>query len=157
MKLQSKTIFVLLGTLAIGIAIGALGQSTMHNRRLEKLAEMRRQGGLYASIDRYINPVDEAQEETIRALAKDYQNKLGRFLGHYQWHRSRLMDSLKTDITPILTPEQVEQIAPWFDRWKREVRPSTKDSTASQEAARPDSTNLSQSEVAPDSTLIKTN
>ena len=78
MKLHAKTIFVLLGMLLIGIAIGALGQSTMHNRRMEKINEMRRQGGLYASFDQFIDPVDQAQEDTLRALAKTYQKKTGR-------------------------------------------------------------------------------
>ncbi len=134
MKLHAKTIFVLLGMLLIGIAIGALGQSTMHNRRMEKINEMRRQGGLYASFDQFIDPVDQAQEDTLRALAKTYQKKLGAFLRHYQWHRSTLMDSLKTDMTPLLTEEQVVQLAPWLERSIRRPKSPAKDSSATSNA-----------------------
>lgn len=144
MKTHSKTIFILLGTLAIGIVIGVLGQSNIHNRRMEKIAEMRRQGGLYASVDKYIDPVDTAQEDTLRALAKEYQDKLGRFYGHYQWHRSRLMDSLKTDMTPLLTAEQNAQIEPWFERMIRKPKSAKRDSSMSKNSASSsDSTSIS--------------
>ncbi|NQV73597.1 hypothetical protein HQ496_10770 [bacterium] len=132
MKLHPKTIFVLLGTLAIGIAIGALWQSTLHNRRMEALAKMRGQGGLYSYVDRYIDPVDPAQEDTLRSLSELYQNKLGRFVRHYQWHRSTLMDSMKTDMYPLLTPDQIAQIDPWFERSIRRNGMSRSDSTSSQ-------------------------
>lgn len=145
MKTHSKTIFVLLGTLATGIVIGILWQSNVHNRRMEKLAEMRRQGGLYGQVDRYIDPVDTAQEDTLRSLAKTYQDKLGRFYGHYRWHRSRLMDSLQTDMTPLLTAEQLQQIDPWFERMVR--RP---------ESARQDSMRRANSSVSTDSTTQTT-
>ena len=140
MKLHSKTVFVLVGTLAIGIAIGALWQSTLHNRRMEALANMRNQGGLYSSVDRYIDPVDQAQEDTLRSLSKVYQRKLSRFYGHYLWHKSTLMDSLKTDMYPLLTPEQTTQITPWFERNIRRNRSSRSDSTDQSNSSLPDST-----------------
>ena len=148
MKLHSKTIFVLLGTLAIGIAIGALWQSTLHNRRMEALANMRSHGGLYSQVDRYIDAVDLAQEDTLRSLSKVYQLKLGRFYGHYQWHKSTLMDSLKTDMYPLLTPEQIAQIDPWFERSIRRNGMSRSDSTSNSSGASADSLNQA---AAPDS------
>jgi hypothetical protein len=149
MKLQAKSIFVLIGTLLIGIALGALGQSTMHNRRLEKLNEMRRQGGLYSAIDRYIDPVDQSQEDTLRALAKSYQGKLGEFYRHYQWHRSTLMDSLKTDMTPLLTPDQIIQIAPWFERSIRKPKSTKVDSSGQSAVMLADSTGQSEKATVP--------
>jgi len=152
MKLHAKTIFVLLGMLVIGIALGALGQSTMHNQRMEKLNEMRRQGGMYASVDRYIDPVDQAQEDTLRALTKSYQKKLSEFLRHYQWHRSTLMDSLKTDMTPLLTADQIIQLAPWFERSIRKRNSSTRDSsTTSNSPMSADSTRQNSGAAAKDS------
>lgn len=129
MKLHAKTIFVLVGMLLIGIALGALGQSTIHNRRMEKLSDMRRQGGLYAAIDRYIDPVDLAQEDMLRSLTKTYQTKLSKFLRHYQWHRSTLMDSLKMDMMPLLTDEQNLKLAPWYDRVIRKPKSTGRDSS----------------------------
>lgn len=152
MKLHAKTIFVLVGMLLIGIAIGALGQSTIHNRRMEKLSEMRRQGGLYAAIDRYIDPVDLAQEDTLRSLTKTYQTKLSKFLRHYQWHRSTLMDSLKTDMMPLLTDEQNLLLAPWYERVIRKPKSTREDSTAaSRSSMGSDSTGQNAESAPPDS------
>lgn len=138
MKLHSKTIFVILGTLVIGLLVGALGQSSLHNRRMEKIAEMRRQGGLYDSVDRYIDAIDRAQEDTLRAVVMVYQEKLERNYRRYRWHRRTVMDSLKSEILPLLTEQQIEDITPWFDRNARRPDASRRDST-SVAATRPDS------------------
>jgi len=140
MKLHSKTIFVLIGTLLIGIAVGALGWSSLHNRRSEQLAEMRR-GGLYNSIDRYIDPVDSLQEDALREMAVAYQDTVGRFWRHYMRHRVALMESFESDITPLLNEDQSLKIAPWLERIttlpdiarrdsSRQNRPAEQDSSA---------------------------
>ncbi|MDA1028167.1 MAG: hypothetical protein O3B41_03830 [Bacteroidetes bacterium] len=149
MKLHAKTIFVLVGMLLIGIALGALGQSTMHNRRMEKLSEMRRQGGLYAAIDKYIDPVDLAQEDTLRSLTKTYQSKLSIFLRHYQWHRSTLMDSLKTDMMPLLTEEQNLKLASWYERVIRKPESTGRDSTAASRSSMGSDSTRQHAELAP--------
>lgn len=129
MKLHSKTIAILVGTLVIGIAIGALGWSTIHNQREERLREMRRQGGLYGSIDRYIDPVDSLQEGRLRDLSSAYQDTLGRFWRHYLWHRAELMKDFETDLIPVLNEEQSTSIQPYLDRITRMPESARRDST----------------------------
>ena len=129
MKLHTKTVFVLLGILALGIALGALGQSTMHNRRMDKLQEMRRQGGLYMSIDRYIDPVDSVQEDTLKAITHRHQERLDRLFKLYRWYRSGMMDSLRTEMEPQLDSVQLEAIGPWFDRVTKRPDSPLSDST----------------------------
>jgi hypothetical protein len=116
MKLHSTTIAILAGTLVIGIAIGALGWSTIHNQREERLREMRRQGGLYGYIDRYIDPVDSLQEQRLRTLTSAYQDTLSRFWRHYMWHRTELMKDLEADLLPELNEDQKVDIRPYLDR-----------------------------------------
>jgi len=135
MKIHTKTVFVLLGVLAIGLALGALGQSTMHNRRMEKLSEMRRQGGLYGQIDRHIDPIDLAQEDTLKAISHRHQDRLERLYRRYRWYRSGYMDSLRTELEPVLDSVQAVDLKPWLDRETRRRRPSRSDSTANQNAA----------------------
>ncbi len=140
MKLHSKTIFVIIGTLIIGIAVGALSWSSIHNSRSRQLAEMRRQGGLYGSIDRYIDPTDAVQEEALREMAIAYQDTVGRFWRHYKRHQVALMESLETDILPLLNEDQKTKITPWLDRI-----------TTLPESARRDSTRRRRAELRPDS------
>lgn len=129
MKLHSKSISVLVGTLIIGIAIGALGWSTIHNQREDRLREMRRQGGLYGYIDRYIDPVDSLQEDRLRSLSSAYQDTLGRFWRHYMRHRAELMKDFEADLLPLLTDEQGVAIRPYMDRNTRMPDSARRDST----------------------------
>ncbi len=140
MKLHSTTIAILVGTLLIGIAIGALGWSTIHNQREERLREMRRQGGLYGYIDRYIDPVDSLQEQRLRSLTSAYQDTLSRFWRHYMWHRTELMKDLEADLLPELNEEQKVDIRPYLDR-----------NTSMPESLQRDST---RNNTTPDSTYV---
>ena len=142
MKVHTKSITVLVVTLMIGIAIGALGWSTIHNQREDRLREMRRQGGLYGYIDRYIDPVDSLQEERLRSLSSAYQDTLSRFWRHYMWHRTELMKEFETDLLPELNEEQSVAIRPYLNRntrmpesARRDTTRNEEDTSASEEAA----------------------
>jgi hypothetical protein len=136
MKLHAKTIAVLVVTLLIGVTIGALGWSNIHARRAERINEMRRQGGLYYSIDRYIDPVDSLQEGRLRSLSSAYSDTLGRFWRHYMRHRSELMKDFRDNLVPELDEEQIQNLQPWFERVTRMPSSVRPDTTA---ASRPDS------------------
>lgn len=132
MKLHAKSITILVVTLLIGVTIGALGWSNINARRTERINEMRRQGGIYYSIDRYIDPVDSLQEARLRTMASAYQDTLGRFWRHFMRHRSALMSDFRDDLIPELTEDQITALQPYFDRITRmptSVKPDS--STAS--------------------------
>ena len=129
MKLHAKSISVLVATLLIGITIGALGWSTVHNQREDRLREMRRQGGLYGYLDRYIDPVDSLQEGRLRSLSSAYQDTLSCFWRHYMWHRTELMKEYETDLLPELNGEQTAAIRPYLDRNTRMPESARRDST----------------------------
>lgn len=139
MKLSSKSISVLTGTLLIGVVVGALGWSMLHNRRDAQRAEMRRQGGLYSMIDRYIDPTDEAQELALRELADAYQDTLNPHLQHYRRHRVELMEAMKEEMLLLLNADQIPKITPWFDRMTTLPESARRDSTRNRRSLRPDS------------------
>lgn len=136
MKLHAKTITILVVTLLIGVTIGALGWSNIHSRRAERINELRRQGGLYYSIDRYIDPVDSLQEERLRGLASAYQDTLGRFWRHFMRHRTELMKDFRDDLVVELEDDQITSLQPYFDRITRMPPSARPDSSA---ASQPDS------------------
>jgi len=139
MKLSSKSISVVIGTLLIGVVVGALGWSMLHNRRDAQRAEMRRQGGLYSMIDRYIDPIDESQELALRELADAYQDTLIPHLQHYRRHRVELMEAMKEEMLLILSADQIPKMTPWFDRMTTLPESARHDSTRSRGSSRPDS------------------
>jgi len=120
MKARLKSILILGITLAIGIAIGALSWSSIHNRRMEKLREMRNQGGLYSSVDRYIDPVDADQEQAIRAITDEFQRRYGSIYRESGRKLEVESDSFRVALYDVLTDEQKQAIRPLFHRRGRD-------------------------------------
>jgi hypothetical protein len=100
---------------------------------------MRRQGGLYSMIDRYIDPTDEAQELALRELADAYQDTLNPHLQHYRRHRVDLMEAMREEMLLLLSSDQIPQITPLFDRMTTLPESARRDSTRRRGSTRPDS------------------
>ncbi len=114
MKSQTKSALVLVVTLLVGVAIGAVGWSIVHNERLERMREMRREGGLYGVIDRYIDPESIRQEEQLRAVADRYHRQLDGIYGLARSQRNVVLDSMRTELRTLLSPTQQEAMADWL-------------------------------------------
>ena len=75
MNARTKSILIIIATLLIGIAIGALGTGTILNQRVETLQALREDDGFMFFIERVVEPVDEAQQQEIRAVLKEAAQK----------------------------------------------------------------------------------
>lgn len=71
MTIDAKSSLILLATLILGIAIGALGVGALAHRRGEHLRELRQPGGFVEHMERVIRPRDEAQREAIRPILEE--------------------------------------------------------------------------------------
>ena len=120
MKASTKSVLVLVLTLFVGIAIGAVSWSIVHNQRMEKLREMRRNGGMYGLIDKYVDPSDAAQEAALRSIADRYQADLELLYGEARTERNAMLDSMRAELRTILTPAQQQAMAEWLDRPSRD-------------------------------------
>ncbi len=105
---------VLVVTLLVGIAIGAVGWSIVHNERMERMREMRREGGLYGVIDRYIDPESANQEEQLRAVADRYHRQLDDIYGLARRQRNVALDSMRAELRTLLSDAQQEAMADWL-------------------------------------------
>lgn len=114
MKTQTKSALVLIVTLLVGVAIGAVGWSIVHNERMERMREMRREGGLYGVIDRYIDPESAGQEERLRAVADRYHRQLEDIYGLARSQRNVALDSMRAELSTMLSPVQQEAMAEWL-------------------------------------------
>ena len=120
MKASTKSVLVLVLTLMVGIAIGAVSWSIVHNQRMEKLRQMRREGGMYGLIDKYVDPSDSAQETALRSIADRYQANLELLYGEARKERNAVLDSMRAELRTILTPAQQQAMAEWLDRPSRD-------------------------------------
>ncbi len=78
MKMSTKTTFVILGTLFIGIIIGILGGGIIHQQRIEKFDRMRRMNPeqrFAEVIDEIIKP-DEKQSDQIKDIMDEQAEKI---------------------------------------------------------------------------------
>lgn len=119
MTVHVKSALLLFAALLLGAVMGALGAAALINNRVEQLQALRGPGAFAPFMERVIEPTDEAQREQIRAILEDAgqrQRQLRRSL-HVQ-HRA-LMDSVRTELRQVLTPEQQARL----DAWHREARP----------------------------------
>jgi hypothetical protein len=122
MTTRSTSILIVLGTLLVGIAIGALATGAIMNNRLDELEALRMQGGVQSFLERGIQPVDDAQRERIREViegAGSRQMELRRTM--FQQHRI-LFDSLREELDVILTDDQKEELRVMMMREREQFR-----------------------------------
>ena len=119
MNVKIKTSAVIIVTLLMGILLGTLISRTMMRNQFErKIHGVRNQHGFLMLLERIIEPEEEQYEEI-----KDLLNKRSRQL-HEVGEKSRkeieaIMNSLRTDIEPILTKEQKERLEYRMERFRK--------------------------------------
>lgn len=113
---------IIVTTLIIGIAIGALGAGTLFNQRVETLQALREGGGFIFFIERVVEPVDEAQRQEIRVVLKRAaQEQLELRRSMLDEHRALFAD-IRSELNEILTDEQKQKLKTWVDQEMRRGR-----------------------------------
>lgn len=98
-------------TLCLGIAIGLLSAGALQDRRMARVNDMRRPGGLTAHVRSVIRPTSEAQWDSIRPLVEATAEQT---IGMRRVHDSAMraaIDTLKVRLEPLLTAEQQERFS----------------------------------------------
>ena len=116
MNARTTSFLVILGTLLVGIMIGALATGAIVNQRVEALQALRMEGGFMKMLERQIEPVDDKQKGEIRAVLKEAarrQTELRRDM--ISEHRA-LFNDLRSELDEILTPEQRERLRSLAER-----------------------------------------
>ena len=130
MKMETKTVLIILGTLIIGMIIGALISGAFTRHRIGRFMSMREPGRLSAHVERIIDP-DESQRELVREILSKHAERFLEIHSQFEGEMMALRDSLRKDLDPILTDEQKERLervpkppkhfrdrqpGPWMDR-----------------------------------------
>jgi hypothetical protein len=114
MNTRTKSVVVIISTLVIGIAIGALGAAAIINSRLEQFRALRMRGGMMGMVEQVIEPHDDAQRARVRGILERYNGMLESLRQGTMERHERLLDSMRLELNDILTPDQRERFDDWL-------------------------------------------
>ncbi|MBN1543663.1 hypothetical protein JW992_16085 [candidate division KSB1 bacterium] len=120
-SLQFKSLSILLVTLLIGGVIGfftgRLFWATSPEQ--QKIGRLGDAGAFMRMSEALVDPTD-AQRDTIRAISKRYFSQLQETSLRHRTELRAIVDSMRTEMEPVLTPEQLEKIKHHREQFKRE-------------------------------------
>jgi hypothetical protein len=130
MSSKVKSAFILLGTLALGMALGAMLWTTLHTRQMEKIRSLREEQTLTDMVVEVVDPVDEAQLIMVEEAVAVYQEGMSSVYGEMSRARRAASDSLREKLDMFLNTSQQENFDDWLRRMRRGSRSSSRsDST----------------------------
>jgi hypothetical protein len=106
MKTEAKSLLLLLGTMSLGVLLGAAGNGTVQRERRQQADEIRRPDGFVEHMMNVIRPRDEAQRSAILPVvqATGTRNEAIMRTAHTQLRAA--LDSMRTRLAPRLDAEQ---------------------------------------------------
>jgi hypothetical protein len=106
MQIEIKAAAMLLVTLLLGVALGAVGAGALSRQRTEQVRELRRAPGFVAHMEEVIEPRDSTQrariEPTLAATAAQNDSILQG--ANAQLHAA--IDSMRARLAPVLDADQ---------------------------------------------------
>ncbi len=109
MNVKTKIIFIIIFTLIIGVAMGALLNRALMHRRIAKTLSWRNPAVLAANLEDILSPQGEHAGE-IRKILGEHAEALVMLRESSQQDMQELMQSLENSLDPYLTPEQKQNL-----------------------------------------------
>lgn len=119
---KSKSIIIIVSTLILGVIIGLTSARFFIHHRIDRLAEMRHVDGFINVMENIIKP-SEDQAGKIRKIIANHHKRVSEFREQHIVDLQVIMDSLKTDLKPYLTDEQLERFEKMRSRKKGFEKP----------------------------------
>lgn len=110
MQTRTKSAFLLLAVLVLGVAIGILLSGVMHNRRMDRIARLRTAPGIIRLVERAVEPESEEQRAAIREIMEAAAPRFAETFQRTQEEMRQLSDSVMTELEAVLTPAQLEDL-----------------------------------------------
>ncbi len=125
MKVRTKSTLIVVGTLMIGMVLGALLTGTFLIHRLKSIQEMRTSAGLTEEILKVIEPYDATQEADIRHILNEKTVKIEDLRLRYT---NEALDSirfviqeLQDALNPILSIDQQNRLNSRIEQFQNRV------------------------------------
>ena len=118
MNVKTKTAFIIIATLIIGIAIGAMLNRALLQHHIKKTFSSRNPERLPVFYERILDP-NVGQTQKIRSVLKNHALTISKIRDNYQEEMLAANESFKTKLDPLLTPAQKSRLnrGP-FSRWQ---------------------------------------
>ncbi len=114
---KSKATLILILTLILGILIGGMGSNYIRAKRIGRMAGMRKPEGFREVLVRVIKATPE-QREAIFAITDKHHEQFAKQLEEHMAMVEANFDSMKAELKPILTEEQLKIFDEQFKRPK---------------------------------------
>ncbi len=105
MSIQWKSMFIIIGTLVIGMLIGIFLAGPVLHRHLRPPFEGRGPHSFSSVVMRVIQPAPE-QEAELREVLDRHSARLDSMRADFRQEMVVIIDSMRADLDPILTDEQ---------------------------------------------------
>lgn len=133
MKTRTKSFFIILVTLLIGIAIGFEISEILIKQRFNEFRRIREPRGFINIIDKIIKP-DEKQKPIIDSIVLKHHERVNDIMTASRTQVEKQIDSLKTALSPHLTKEQmdrfdseIKKMRKGFQKFRRGIPPPDAD------------------------------
>ena len=131
MQTRTKSAFLLLAVLVLGVVIGILVSGVLHNRRMDRIARLRTGPGIVQLVERAVEPQSEEQRARIREVMEGAAPRFAEAFERTREEMRALSNSVMSELEAILTPEQLENLRshmemrrgmPPSDEWRGKER-----------------------------------
>jgi len=109
MNIKTKTTFIIIVTLVIGIAIGAMLNRALLQNHIKRTFSYRNPDRLPIFYERILDPNVE-QTQKIRSVLKKHALTVSKIRYNYQEEMLAANESFKTKLYPLLTPAQKSRL-----------------------------------------------
>ena len=105
-SIDTRAALLLIGTLLLGVLLGALGNAALIRHRNDEVRELRRPPGFVAHMEDIIQPRDNAQREQIRSALEATALANDTIIHSANEHLRAALDSMRARLAPLLDPAQ---------------------------------------------------
>ncbi len=110
MSVKAKITIIIVLTLSIGVAIGAMLNRALLHRRIARTLAWGNPAAMTANLERLLSPTDEPSRE-IRRILEEHGAVLLKIRKDSMQETMVVMQSLEAALDPILTPEQKRSLS----------------------------------------------
>lgn len=110
MMTKTKVTLIIVGTLAIGVVLGAVGRGALMKHHHEKLDSMERTELFLSRVNEVVDP-DSSQKPKVEEIAKRTAERIDILFEHHQTQMAILVDSMKNELSTVLRPEQQQRLS----------------------------------------------
>lgn len=109
-KVRTKTALILVGTLLLGVVLGALATGVFVRHRIHHLRKLRTPAGFTQEMMQAIEPTGPEQRDALRTALESHVRNMRDIRERYRKELRAEVDSMHAAAGDLLTPEQQERM-----------------------------------------------